>query len=203
METLHVPDAVDDDASTPPSDVRLARLSVETYHAMIGAGIFTENDRVELIEGWLIEHMPKYPPHKFSTKRLYDHLLKLLPSGWQVYAQEAVTLATSEPEPDIQIVKGTQDEYTVRHAAPGDIALIIEVSDSTLMFDKGRKKRMYARAGIPLYGVLNLIDRQFELYSNPDNGDYQTVVVYAADQAFPVVIDGQHIGSQSVSAVLP
>jgi Uma2 family endonuclease len=178
-------------------------LSVETYHAMIGAGIFTENDRVELIEGWLIEHMPKYPPHTAANEILYTLLLRVLPPGWVVRSQQPITLQDSEPEPDICIAKGTHQEYFFRHPSPPEIVLVIEVSDSTLMFDKGRKKRMYARAGIALYGVLNLIDRQFELYSNPDNGDYQTVVVYPADQAFPVVIDEQMRGHIAVKDLLP
>lgn len=88
------------------------RLTVEQYHQMIDAGILTEDDSVELLEGWLITKMPKKPSHSVATELTQDALMTVLPAGWFIKVQEPITTADSEPEPDIMVVRGVRRDYT-------------------------------------------------------------------------------------------
>ena len=109
-----------------PNDL-IFRLSIEQYHAIIQAGIFTDDDSVELLEGWLVFKMPKNPPHRVTTRLVRTALENILPAGWYVDSQEPITLSNSEPEPDLVVVRGETRQYLDRHPGAEDIALIIEV----------------------------------------------------------------------------
>ena len=152
-----------------PNDL-IWRLSIEQYHAIIQAGILTSDDSVELLEGWLVFKMPKNPPHRATTRLVRTALENILPAGWYVDSQEPITLSNSEPEPDIVVVRGDTRQYLDRHPGAEDIALIIEVSDTTLQRDRTVKKRIYARAGISIYWIVNLVEEQVEVYSQPKRG---------------------------------
>jgi len=152
-----------------PNDL-IWRLSIEQYHAIIKAGILTDDDSVELLEGWLVFKMPKNPPHRATTRLFRTALENILPAGWYVDSQEPITLSNSEPEPDIVVVRGDTRQYLDRHPGAEDIALIIEESDTTLQRDRTVKKRIYARAGISIYGIVNLVEEQVEVYSQPKRG---------------------------------
>jgi len=152
-----------------PNDLIL-RLSIEQYHAIIQAGILTSDDSVELLEGWLVFKRPKNPPHRVTTRLVRTALENILPRGWYVDSQEPIALSNSEPEPDIVVVRGDTRQYLDRHPGAEDIALIIEVSDTTLQRDRTVKKRIYARAGISIYWIVNLVEEQVEVYSQPKRG---------------------------------
>ncbi len=200
---IHPPPAVVSDETDMFTARDLWRMSVDQYHQMIDAGILTTDDRVELIEGWLVETLPKNPPHTATTDMIHYFLETMLPDGWIVRSQDSITLKDSEQEPDIALVKGIRREFFVRHPHPAEIALLIEVADSSLKFDKGRKKCMYATAGIPIYGVLSLAERQLYVYSNPTNSDYQETVTYGENDEMPIVIDGEARGKLSLKSILP
>jgi Uma2 family endonuclease len=197
--------------TTPPSpaisDVPIYRLTVEQYHAMARAGILTEDDPVELLEGWLVQKMTKYRPHVIATELLRRALEHLPPSGWYVAIQGPTTTVDSEPEPDLAIVRGDVRDYPDRHPGPTDVALVVEVADSSLREDRGAKKRLYARAGISVYWIVNLIDRRIELYTDPSGPvrkpDYRRERNYGADDMVPVVLNGVEVGSMLVSDLLP
>src|SRR5205085_6956634 len=123
--------AVDTSSRTPPADP-IWRLSIDQYHQMTRTGILTDDDPVELLEGWLVTKMPKNPPHRLSTQLTREALERLLPAHWHVNDQEPITTEESEPEPDITIVRGERRQYLERHPAPSEIALVVEVSDTTL-----------------------------------------------------------------------
>jgi Uma2 family endonuclease len=142
------------------------RLTVEQYHEMVRTGILTEDDPVELLEGWLVPKVPKNPLHRLSTRLIRLALESLVPAGWYVDSQEPVTLADGEPEPDVMIVRGNSRDYRDRHPGPGEVALVVEVADTSLSRDKGLKKRSYARAGIPVYWIMDLNERRLDIYSN-------------------------------------
>jgi Uma2 family endonuclease len=91
----------------------------------------------------------------------------LLPAGWCLRMQSAITLAGSEPEPDGAIVRGSARSYSCHHPGPSDIGLVIEVAEATLAGDRADKGRIYARAGIACYWIVNLVDRQIEVYTAP------------------------------------
>jgi hypothetical protein len=183
------------------------RLSVEQYHAMIESGILSDDDPVELLEGWLICKMPKNPPHRATTRLVRTALESVLPVGWYVDSQEPITLTDSEPEPDVVIVRGHTRQYLARHPRAEEIALVVEVSDTTLQRDRDFKKRMYARSRIPIYWIVNLIEKQIEVYTQPDiereQPDYTQRQNYPRSSFIPVVIENIEVGKLSVDSLLP
>ncbi|MEG4170688.1 MULTISPECIES: Uma2 family endonuclease [unclassified Microcoleus] len=189
-----------------PNDLIL-RLSIEQYHAIIQAGILTDDDSVELLEGWLVFKMPKNPPHRATTRLARTALENILPAGWYVDSQEPITLSNSEPEPDIVVVRGDTRQYLDRHPGAEDIALIIEVSDTTLQRDRTVKKRIYARAGIAIYWIVNLIEGLVEVYSHPiaevEQPDYSQRWDFGRSAVIPIIIEGIEIGAIAVDALLP
>jgi Uma2 family endonuclease len=183
------------------------RLSVAQYQEMINTGILDEDDPVELLEGWLIPKMPKKPRHIVAKGIASDALTRLLPPGWHVNEQEPLTTEDSEPEPDVMVIRGSRRDYLERHPGPDDVSLVIEVSDSTLKRDRGLKKRIYARAGIQVYWIINLIDNQIEVYTDPtgtaEEPDYQRRQDYSPDDEIPVVIEGKETGRLAARELLP
>jgi Uma2 family endonuclease len=143
------------------------RMTVAQYHLIEQAGILGEDDRLELLEGLLFAKMPKNPPHRISTQLIRQALEQIMIEGWYVDSQEPISLNDSEPEPDIVVVRGKTTDYRDRHPDAKAVALVIEVSDATLERDRTLKQRIYARAGIPIYWILNLRDRQLEVYTEP------------------------------------
>ena len=180
-------------------------LSVEQYHQMIDAGILTEDDPVELLDGVLVRKMPKHPLHPFVTDGLREWLISVLPAGCFTKAQDPVTLPTSEPEPDISVIRGQRQAFVKRHPQAADAVLFVEVSETTLAQDRGPKKRIYARANIPQYWIINLVDRQIEVFRDPDAaaGDYAQPMIYGVQDELPVVIDGKTIGKLRLAELLP
>jgi Uma2 family endonuclease len=189
-----------------PNDLIL-RLSIEQYHAMIQAGILTDDDPVELLEGLLVFKMAKNPPHRLATGLTRTALENILPPGWYVDSQEPITLQNSEPEPDIAVIRGDRRQYPDRHPGAEDIAMIIEISDSTLQRDRTIKKRIYARAGIPFYWIVNLAESQVEVYSQPlvdvEQPDYSQRLNYGRSTFVPITIAGVEIGAIDVNNLLP
>ena len=127
---------------------------------------------LSLIDGYLVKKMGKKPPHVWSVDASEEQLKALLPPGWYLRKESPVRIPNyDEPEPDLAIARGSRDTYLTRHPGPVDIALLVEVSDSTLARDRGEKRAAYARGRIPLYWIVNLIDRQVNVYSGPTRGD--------------------------------
>jgi hypothetical protein len=193
------------DADIP--DVPIYRLSVEQYHAMARAGILDEDAPVELLEGWLVRKMTKHKPHSLVTRRVRRALEGLIPSNWYVDSQEPLTTAESEPEPDVFVARQEVADDTERHPGPQDTALVVEVAESSLQTDRGSKKRIYARNGIPVYWIANLVESRFEVYTDPTGPaelpDYRQHHEYGPEDDIPVVLDGIEIGRLSVRELLP
>jgi len=185
----------------------LWRLSIDKYHAMIREGILTEDDPVELLEGLLIRKMSKNPPHTVATSLVRKALERLVQAGWHVNTQEPITCEDSEPEPDVKVVRGAPRDYLNRHPGPQDVALVVEVSDSSLTQDRGVKKRLYAVARIPVYWIVNLLERQIEVYTDPsgpaEQPDYGHRQDFHAADNVPLVIEGREIGHIAVADLLP
>jgi Uma2 family endonuclease len=133
----------------PPYPV--CRFTVDEYHRMIQAGILTEEDPVELLEGWIVPKMPRNPPHDGTIEMAEEAIRRRLPPGWRIRIQSAITTDDSEPEPDLAIVCGGVRTYVTRHPGAADIAVVIEVADAMLARDRREKNRLYARAGISCY----------------------------------------------------
>lgn len=189
----------------PPEPV--CRFSVSQYHEMIAAGILTHDDPVELLEGWLVPKMVKNPPHSTARHLTTKALERMVPSSWHVRSQEPITLSDSEPEPDVAIVHGDPGQYELSHPGPETVALVVEVADASLGRDRSIKNQVYARAGIPVYWIVNLQERRIEIYTNPSGPvevpDYRRHEDYAAGSEVPLIIEGREVGRISVAALLP
>lgn len=187
----------------------LWRITVAQYHEMIRAGILTSDDPVELIEGWLYRKMPKNPPYTVASRRLRRCLTPLLPSHLELISQDPVTLEAldSEPEPDFAVVSLDSSNRTDSHPTARDTQLVIEVSDTTLRADLADKKSLYAKAGFPVYWVINLVDSQIEVFSQPSRSTkgptYRSHQVFRRPQKVPVVLNGKKVGTILVADVLP
>ena len=144
------------------------KFTIDEYHQLVDLGFFNENDRIELIRGEIIEMAPKRTPHSVCNSILFGELYKLLSERANVRGQEPITLpSNSEPEPDVVIAKKKADNYLSNHPTVEDIILVIEISDSTLQYDRETKLFLYAEAKINNYWIFNLVDRRVEVYSNP------------------------------------
>jgi Uma2 family endonuclease len=152
--------------------------STEYYH-MIETGIIQEGERVELISGQIFTMAAKGVRHTICTRRLFKQLLALIGDRADIQSQDPITLPNnSEPEPDVVIARLREDNYENSHPLPADIILIIEVSDTTLKFDREVKAPLYATARINEYWIINLVDDRLEVYCQPENGIYTTVQIF-------------------------
>ena len=193
--------------TTAPPPAPVLRFTVGQYHRMGEAGILTENDRCELIDGLILEKPVINPPHAKSVRRLH-RLLSAIFGGddWVVGTQQPVTTRDSEPEPDAAVATGPEEKYDRRHPGPGETVLVAEVSDSSLNYDRGEKLQLYARARIPVYWILNLQDRRVEVYTDPRGGrnpTYRARTDYAPGAAVPVAVAGKTLGTIPVNELLP
>ena len=169
-------------------------------------GVLTPDDRVELLEGWIVEKMNHNPMHDASVDLSHEAIRAFLPMGWRIRIQSAITTADSEPEPDLAVVQGSPRDFSERHPGPKDIALVIEVADSSLTKDR-RKRRLHARANIAHYWIVNLVDRCIETYTepvaSPADPKYQREEFFEFDDSIPLVIGGRNVGEVAVSNLLP
>ena len=144
------------------------------------------------------------PPHVLSSEKLRRKLDQVLPDGWFVREDKPNRVhGNYEPLPDFAVVAGDPDTYENRHPAPADVAIVIEISDSTLTRDRGEKQVNYARGGISVYWIINLIDRQVEVYTGPHSDSYSSCSIFKPGQSVPVVIDSLEVGQIAVAEILP
>ncbi len=188
----------------PPFPVR--RFTVEEYHRMVRSGVLAEKDSVELLEGWIVPKMPHNPNHAATIDQASEVLRGKLPPPWRIRIQSAITTEDSEPEPDLALVLGPASRYSMQHPGLQDIAVVIEVADSSLAHDRDVKGRLYARARIPHYWIINLIDGQIELYSGPSGSAtdprYQQHQTYGVDDLVPLTIGGEQVAEIAVRDLL-
>lgn len=176
----------------------LVPLSINQYQRMIAAGILTDGAPIELIEGYLVAKdrgrgpgMPHAEPHASAVRNLNELLIQTLTPSWVVQCQLPIALGPvdepggSAPEPDVTVAIGPRRRYTDHHPRPKEIRLVVEVADSTLAFDRRVKARLYAGAGISNYWIVNLIDRQLEVYTRPEAAGqrYRSRKVLAEDES--------------------
>jgi Uma2 family endonuclease len=197
-------------AVAPPSFLSMAairKFSVAEYQRLIDVGVLTDEDRVELLENYLVLKMPANPPHDSTVMRLNRRLVRMAPDGYMVRCQHGSDLPDSRPEPDIAVARGDEHTFDTHHPQPDEIALVIEVADSSLLRDRADKCRIYARVSIPQYWVVNLVDRQVEVYTDPTGPVsapvYRRRQDYTPGMSVPVELDGRAVGAVSVDELLP
>lgn len=173
------------------------RFSVEEYHHLGAAGILTEDERVELLEGWIAPKTIHNPRHALGIEKVQQALLNAVPKSCRIRVQLPITTSDSEPEPDVAVVRGALRKHAAAHHGPEDVELLVEVAETSLALDRIDKARIYARAGIRVYWIVNLVDRQVEIYTDPSgpeaNPHYGRQQIYSGGQSLPLVIDGQRI----------
>jgi Uma2 family endonuclease len=188
-------------SAIPPGPPPLYRMSVDEYDRI---GELLDDPRVELIDGYLVKKMPKDPAYSFTTKEVLKALDARLPPGWTSRQEQPVLIpAYDEPEPDVAIVRGSDADYRHRKPTAADVALLVEASESTLFLDQGQKLLAYAKHGIPVYWIVNLVDRQVEVYNYPGPAGYATRQDFKPGQQVPVVIAGQQRVPIAVDDILP
>jgi len=167
---------------------KLRQITVKQYDSMIKNGIFDENDKVELLNGVIIEKMTKGTKHSSTTDRVTRIFYRIFGDNLIVRNQNPIWLDEfSEPEPDIVLAMPKDDEYETTHPTPNEIFLILEVSDTTLSYDRNDKCLAYSRAGIRQYLLLNVQDKTIEDYREPSADGYQSKQTFRAGQSFNLV----------------
>ncbi|MCP9495247.1 MAG: Uma2 family endonuclease [Pyrinomonadaceae bacterium MAG19_C2-C3] len=164
------------------------RITVAEYHKMIEANAFNETARLELIKGVLIKMSPKGKRHAATTDHINKVFYKLLGERVIVRNQNPILFDDStEPEPDIALLVPREKEYFDRLPTPADVLLIIEVSDTTLKYDRDTKSLLYAKSGISQYIVLNVKTREITDMREPSSEGYRYLKTLRSDERFNLV----------------
>jgi Uma2 family endonuclease len=175
-------------SKNPTNGVKPRLITTSEYDRMIEAGIYTENDRIELLNGEIIEIMPKGPKHSVVNDSIIDLFTKTFGEKVYVRSQNPIILDNfSEPEPDIVLVKPPRRKYLENHPTPADILLVMEISDTTLAYDRDDKAQAYSRNGIQQYLLLNLQNQTLEDYREPNADGYGAKRTYRSSDVFNLV----------------
>lgn len=170
-----------------PVDHREWQWNLERYHSAIELGFLTEEDRVELLFGKLIEKMPIGKVHAATVDKINEFFRDRFGKKYQYREEKPISLPpASEPEPDYVVARRKDDFYASGHPTPPDIFVAVEVSDATLSIDRGTKATAYAMAGIPEYWIVNLKDRKVEVHLDPlaDEGMYSRISHHEHGETF-------------------
>lgn len=182
------------------------RVSVERYHELIERGFFTDNSAYELLEGVIVEKMTKHPAHVYATNKVRALIASLVSSDCHLRSQDPITLATSEPEPDLAVVSGTLEQFAAKHPSGRDVLLLVEVAESSLSTDR-YKAGIYAAAGVEAYWIVNLPQRTVEVYTSPVQEGavwrYTKTRIYPETEKIPVELGDKLVGTISAAALFP
>jgi Uma2 family endonuclease len=182
-------------ATLSPHAPPMLRLSCDRYHAMIAQGLLTREDRVELIDGFLITKMSIGPAHSHVRSKLEKLLDRMFGDHAWVRGQEPITINEySEPEPDISVVIPPGEKYAVRHPIPEEVIFAVEVADTSLKYDRETKIPLYAACGIAEAWLVDLTSRTVTVFSQPVGATYASQRTFGAADLVPVPgLDGASI----------
>ncbi len=168
------------------------RWTREEVYRLYNMGFFNPDEKLELIAGEPIQKMTQNPPHAVALMESFAALARVFGQAYCIRVQMPLVLATDgEPEPDLLVARGRQSDYLENHPTQDDTLLVVEISDSTLALDRGRKAAYYAEAGITDYWIVNLVDRCLEVRRNP---------VSAPDTTFGFAYSSREIFREGESA---
>jgi Uma2 family endonuclease len=180
------------------------RLSVDQYDQMVKHGILPETNRFELIEGRIVEKDVKDPAHSTVVGLTRQAADRILPKGWFTRQEQPVRIPVrrSEPEPDLSVVRGSIKDYATRHPDPEDVALVVEVTRSTVSKDRALA-RVYGGGGIPAYWIVDVPRRRLEVYENPVGGKYASHRIHHESDTVSLSIDGREVGPITIRDFFP
>lgn len=184
------------------------RFNTELYGRLAASGILGKNPKVYLWKGRLVEHMTKGEAHSFAVGSLGDGFGPLVPAGYYLRVEQPMRIGDDGvPEPDLVVVRGARRDHAKTHPTAQEVALVVEVADTSLAEDLGDVLRTYAAQGIPVYWVVNLPARRVLAHSDPtgpvESPDYRTRQLYDEGDNIPVIIDGREVGRIAVRDLLP
>lgn len=164
----------------PAATLEPWRFTVDQYYAMAKAGILKKEDRVELIDGVIVAMAPIGNRHLATTDRCTKIFIEAVGGRAIVRVQGSVTFDDrTMPEPDLTLLKPRDDFYASEAAGPGDVLLIVEVSDSSLEYDRGEKLALYARFGILETWIAALPEQTLEAHTEPEGNEYKCKRIYS------------------------
>ena len=181
------------------------RITVDDYHRMIETGILTTEDRVELLEGEIVEKERKTPQHCYLIMCFSKWLRHAVSPGWLLLRPAIITLADSEPEPEYLFARGPHRRYAKRHPHAEDVGLAIEMGTESLDVKRNIKARIYAAAGIPTYWIFDVSARVVEVYSQPKAGrnpQYKNARTYDRTEKLPLILDGKKVADLPLRELL-
>ena len=179
------------------------RFSVEQYQKMIEAGVLTDDDKVELLEGYLVPKMLHSAPHDGTLDLVKEAFGDNRPKGWCLRSQQSIQLADSQPEPDVSLVRGNSRSFVAVHPTAAEVGVAVEIAVSSLLIDRRQKARIYALAGIVEYWIVNVVDRQIEVHTLPVGDGYTNVQNYTAGQSLPLTLDGIVVATIPFEEMMP
>ena len=191
------------EAEAGPATFAPHPLTIDRYERMIEAGIIGKDEPIFLWRGRIVEKMPKGSPHGFALLSLYRLLMFGLPEGWHPRQETPVAVGDrSMPEPDISVARGTLRDYSERHPRVGDVAILVEVADSSLAIEG------YAAGGVETYWIVNIPEGRVEVYTQPTGpadgqASYRSRRDYGPEDEVPVELDGREVGRVAVREILP
>ncbi len=161
------------------------RFTAQEYQQLAEIGVLGEDERVELIEGRIVQMCAKSMNHAIATRRANRFFTKLLGDRAIVSVQDPILLNDySEPEPDIVLVAPPEERYLDHHPTPKEVFLVLEIADSSLAYDRDERCPLFAQNRIVQFCLLNLKDRELEDYRDPGRSGYRSKQTYAEGQSF-------------------
>ena len=181
-------------------------MTVRRYQALIEEGVLTTLDRIELLEERIVPKAIHTPLHCSIRCQMHELFNRFRRDDERIREALSLELTDSQPEPDFTFVRGRIRDYTERHPQARDTRLVVEIADNHLEKDRTLKLRIYARAGIPVYWIVNLVDNRIEVYTQPsgrcDDPTYASCDMYMPGQSLPLVLDGKVEATLAVSDLL-
>ncbi|HKP76214.1 MAG TPA: Uma2 family endonuclease [Longimicrobiaceae bacterium] len=176
------------------------RFTIDEYHRMGEAGIFSEDDRVELINGEIVEMTPIGSQHAGLVRRLDRWLQRWIGDEVLVSAQQPIKIATDgEPVPDIALLRPRADDYIRSHPTPEDALLLIEVADTSGMYDRNVKRRLYAEGGVPEYWVVDMPNACVAVFRQPRGDDFVEQREYSGSDSWTSpALGGREVTAETV-----
>ena len=182
-------------------------MPLAVYEKIVESGILSKTDGVRhvyLWEGKLCHRTTVNRPHGLGVKHTFLALYELKVAGYDPETEVPIAFrkVDSSPQPDVKVVRGRSEDYNPRMPTIADVALVVEVSDTTIPKDRGLILT-YAKEEIPVYWLMNIPSNRLEVYSLPVDGMYTSVQFLGPDDTVPVVFDGREVGRLRVADLLP